>query len=157
MAVLCAVCEAAEKKYKCPVCEILYCSLACFKTHKEACAPPVQEIQEPEIHDSDMIDETYLFKTPDTVPIESLQLLGKSDQLKSLLANPHLREFLTKLDSSEEKGRLMRRAMKEPLFIEFVDACLQVIDPEAVQKELTDQEVLQAVKESVEEAEDDTF
>ena len=102
-----------------------------------------------------MTDEAFLFQTPDTVPIETLQLLEKSGKLKTLLANPHLREFLTVLDSSEEKGRLMRRAMKEPLFIEFVDACLEVIDPESGGRELTDQEVIQAVKDSVEAAEDD--
>ena len=102
-----------------------------------------------------MCDEAFLFQTPDTVPIESLQLLAKSDKLKALLTNPHLREFLTILDSSEEKGRLMRKAMKEPLFIEFVDSCLEVIDPDSVQKELTDAEVLQAVKDSVDAAEDD--
>merc|ERR1712096_482746 len=128
-----------------------YCSLACFKTHKESCAPPVQENQEAD----NMTDEAFLFQTPDTVPIETLQLLVKSGTLKNLLANPHLREFLTVLDSSEEKGRLMRRAMREPLFIEFVDACLEVIDPEGGGRELTDQEVIQAVKDSVEAAEDD--
>eukprot|EP00090_Calanus_glacialis_P042801 TRINITY_DN75874_c0_g1_i1.p1 TRINITY_DN75874_c0_g1~~TRINITY_DN75874_c0_g1_i1.p1 ORF type:complete len:169 (-),score=39.13 TRINITY_DN75874_c0_g1_i1:92-562(-) len=155
MAVLCDVCETVEKKYKCPVCQIFYCSLSCFKTHKDTGCNPPQNIQEPEIKDEEMCDEAFLFQTPDTVPIESLQLLAKSDKLKALLTNPHLREFLTILDSSEEKGRLMRKAMKEPLFIEFVDSCLEVIDPDSVQKELTDAEVLQAVKDSVDAAEDD--
>ena len=157
MTVLCHVCQTVEKKYKCPVCHIFYCSLTCFKTHKETgagCIPPV--VQEQEIKNEDTFgDEAFLFQTPDTVPIESLQLLAQSEKLKGILANPHLREFLTTLDSSDEKGRLMRRAMKEPLFVEFVDSCLEVIDPDSAHKELSDAEVLQVVKDSVEAAEDD--
>ena len=66
----------------------------------------------------------YQFTTVDTVPKEKLQQLEKSEKLRQLLSNPHLRTFLTKLDSSEDKGRLMRKAMREPLFVEFVDCCL---------------------------------
>ena len=151
----CDVCKVEEKKYKCPVCQILYCSISCFKTHKDiGCSPPSVVVEEANYNDNSL-DETHLFQTPDTVPLESLQNLRKSEKLKNILSNPHLREFLTILDSSEDKGWLMRRAMKEPLFIEFVDCCLEVIDPSSVNKELTDVEVLQAVKDSVEAAEDD--
>ncbi|KAK1355924.1 Zinc finger HIT domain-containing protein 3 [Heracleum sosnowskyi] len=31
----CKVCEEADSKYKCPACLIPYCSLGCFKKHKE--------------------------------------------------------------------------------------------------------------------------
>nr|GLL42762.1 zinc finger HIT domain-containing protein 3 isoform X1 [Ipomoea trifida] len=31
----CGVCEEAQSKYKCPSCVIPYCSLTCFKKHKE--------------------------------------------------------------------------------------------------------------------------
>ncbi|KAJ9565012.1 hypothetical protein OSB04_000978 [Centaurea solstitialis] len=38
----CKVCEEAESKYKCPACLIPYCSLVCFKKHKEiSCIKPV--------------------------------------------------------------------------------------------------------------------
>ncbi|KAI4695461.1 uncharacterized protein J4E84_002088 [Alternaria hordeiaustralica] len=32
--VLCGVCNAEPKKYKCPTCALPYCSLSCFKSHK---------------------------------------------------------------------------------------------------------------------------
>ncbi|KAF2272815.1 uncharacterized protein EI97DRAFT_196924 [Westerdykella ornata] len=32
---LCRVCNAQPRKYKCPTCSLPYCSLACFKLHKE--------------------------------------------------------------------------------------------------------------------------
>ncbi|KAI7272279.1 hypothetical protein KC345_g7112 [Hortaea werneckii] len=31
---LCGICTAHESKYKCPVCELRYCSLACYKQHQ---------------------------------------------------------------------------------------------------------------------------
>ncbi|KAF2154170.1 hypothetical protein K461DRAFT_292839 [Myriangium duriaei CBS 260.36] len=34
MAADCAICFSAASKYKCPTCEIRYCSIACYKTHK---------------------------------------------------------------------------------------------------------------------------
>ncbi|KAF2433080.1 hypothetical protein EJ08DRAFT_88001 [Tothia fuscella] len=34
MADRCGVCNDAISKYKCPTCEVKYCSIACFKTHK---------------------------------------------------------------------------------------------------------------------------
>ena len=37
----CAVCQERDHKYKCPTCRILYCSVACYKKHRETpCAPP---------------------------------------------------------------------------------------------------------------------
>jgi zinc finger HIT domain-containing protein 3 len=34
MAQKCGVCHIEDSKYKCPVCEMRYCSLACYKLHK---------------------------------------------------------------------------------------------------------------------------
>ncbi|XP_007049879.2 PREDICTED: zinc finger HIT domain-containing protein 3 [Theobroma cacao] len=37
----CQVCNQAQSKYKCPSCLVPYCSLACFKRHKETpCTKP---------------------------------------------------------------------------------------------------------------------
>ncbi|XVE72812.1 hypothetical protein DITRI_Ditri11bG0068800 [Diplodiscus trichospermus] len=37
----CQVCNQAQSKYKCPSCLVPYCSLACFKRHKEIpCVKP---------------------------------------------------------------------------------------------------------------------
>merc|ERR1711936_503258 len=139
---LCGVCELEEKKYCCPRCSILYCSLPCFKQHK---AGPDCIAEEEEKVDFKVDVEAepvgYQFTTVDTVPIEKLQ---------QLLANPHLKTFLTKLDGSEDKGRLMRKAMREPLFVEFVDCCLETIG-EGEGKQMTDEEVLEAVQQQIDE------
>ena len=32
---ICQVCKVDVKKYKCPTCKIVYCSLKCYNQHKE--------------------------------------------------------------------------------------------------------------------------
>ena len=36
---ICVVCSKTDSNYKCPKCLEKYCSLACYKTHKESCVP----------------------------------------------------------------------------------------------------------------------
>uniref|UniRef100_A0A7N2R806 HIT-type domain-containing protein n=1 Tax=Quercus lobata TaxID=97700 RepID=A0A7N2R806_QUELO len=46
----CEVCNEALSKYKCPSCLVPYCSLVCFKKHKEIpCAKPVSSEGKPRI------------------------------------------------------------------------------------------------------------
>ena len=160
VSVKCGVCKTVEKKYKCPVCGIFYCSLGCFKVHKaNSCTVLSQQSEEEDgYHEAAMDtlgeDSSMLFPTQNTVPMEKLELLGQSEKMKELLTNQHLRDFLAFLDSSEDKAMLMRKAMREPLFIEFVDVCLETMNPEQ-NRNLTDEELLQAIKDKAEEDEDD--
>ncbi|XP_023344810.1 zinc finger HIT domain-containing protein 3 [Eurytemora carolleeae] len=147
MVTKCEVCTLLEKKYKCPTCNILYCSVACFKTHIDNCIPSVKSTEDPHV-ESSSTSGVHKFQTAETVPVDQLQLLRKSEALKELLRNPHLQEFLKTIDSSENPPRLMRKAMQEPLFIEFVDECLKVIEPTGIQ--LTDEQVLAAIQEDIE-------
>jgi hypothetical protein len=49
--------------------------------------------------------------------------------MQQILQNPHLRELLVSVDSSPNPERAMQLAMQEPLFVEFADECLRVIEP----------------------------
>lgn len=60
----------------------------------------------------------------------SFDFKGENEQLKDLLRNPHLREFLRAVDSSENAYKAMKLAMLEPLFIEFADECMKIVEPE---------------------------
>ena len=153
--VLCTVCGSEQKKYKCPGCRAGYCSLACYKSNKEVCQSQ-QEQRTVEQHyidtgTSSHTDYAHLFPTANTIPQDTLQLLSESDKLKEILSNPHLREFLLFLDSSEDKAMLMRKAMREPIFLEFVDVCLDTIEP-GREKDLTDEELMKVIQDQVEEA-----
>ena len=160
---VCSVCRLGERRYKCPECVAPYCSLACYKSHKEVCQTETEKTGGSDQHYIDTgapglssqpdFDLAHLFPTANTVPQEKLQLLDKSEKLKEILTNANLREFLLFLDSSEDKAMLMRKAMREPLFLEFVDVCLDTLHPERG-KELSDEELMKAIQDKVEEADE---
>ncbi|OWR54072.1 zinc finger HIT domain-containing protein 3 [Danaus plexippus] len=115
-----------QSKYKCPICRQPYCSVACCKLHKESkCEPPIQQ---PQI--TQEYSKPYAFPTENTVPLEKLKLLEQSKELKKCLENPHVREILTLLDKSTYPDVLIDEYMQEPIFTEFVDACLKVVQTE---------------------------
>ncbi|XP_032934140.1 zinc finger HIT domain-containing protein 3 [Catharus ustulatus] len=133
----CAECGAGgAARYRCPRCGTAYCSVPCCRTHREHCAPePRQERQrEAAGHGSppepapleDILSEE---DEQDRVPPEKLKLLGESEELRDLLLNPHLRQLLLTLDQARDKSSLMRKFMQEPLFVEFADCCLSIVEP----------------------------
>ncbi|KAF1542329.1 Zinc finger HIT domain-containing protein 3, partial [Eudyptes schlegeli] len=65
----------------------------------------------------------------DRVPLQKLKLLGESEELRGLLLNPHLRQLLLTIDQAEDKSSLMKKYMQEPLFVEFADCCLRIVEP----------------------------
>lgn len=98
------------------------CSVKCCKEHKEQkCAPsePIENASKEELQ----------FLTEDTVPEDKLKLLESSKELKNLLSNRHLRDFLKQVDNANDPECSIRNAMLEPIFVEFADACLQIIQP----------------------------
>ncbi|NXJ21921.1 ZNHI3 protein, partial [Dicrurus megarhynchus] len=65
----------------------------------------------------------------DRVPLQKLKLLGESEELRDLLLNPHLRQLLLTIDQAQDRSSLMRKFMQEPLFVEFADCCLRIVEP----------------------------
>lgn len=53
----------------------------------------------------------------------------KNQELRNLLHNPHLRSLLQQIDVATNAHSAMAAAMQEPLFLEFANACLQVVEP----------------------------
>uniref|UniRef100_A0AAQ5YUU8 Zinc finger HIT domain-containing protein 3 n=1 Tax=Amphiprion ocellaris TaxID=80972 RepID=A0AAQ5YUU8_AMPOC len=125
---VCNVCSEQTPKYRCPACKIRYCSLGCYKKHKALFSSLFAESWSVDdlLHEDDIIDK---------VPLQRLQLLGQSKELRDLLCNPHLRQLLRSIDSADSKGDAMKAAMQEPLFVEFSDQCLKIVENE--EKSLT--------------------
>ncbi|KAI8512889.1 Zinc finger HIT domain-containing protein 3 [Branchiostoma belcheri] len=144
--VTCEVCSEQPPKYRCPRCEVRYCSLTCFKLHKDnTCGEREKLVQERrriqqseaaaaedagavamEMWDDGM-DEG---DEEDRVPLDRLQKLQDSEELRSLLCNPHLQRMIREVDSSDDPEVSMQRAMQEPIFVEFADQCLRVVEPQ---------------------------
>jgi hypothetical protein len=123
---LCEVCNQEQYKYKCPTCRITYCSVPCFKRHKqEPCqAPPqavatTQPFSQPQSHEAD--DD----KDNDLLSEQTLNSLAVNRTLQSMLSNPHLRAMLDTIDSSRQPGQEVKAAMAIPIFQEFADECLR--------------------------------
>lgn len=58
-------------------------------------------------------------------------MTGQSKELRDILCNPHLRQLLRLIDSADSKYDAMKAAMQEPLFVEFSDRCLKIVENEA--------------------------
>ncbi|XP_030328653.1 zinc finger HIT domain-containing protein 3 [Strigops habroptila] len=134
----CSVCGAAgAAKYRCPRCAAAYCSVPCCRAHKERCTPEPKREQEPAAAvlpppaDSPWSVDDILSEDDerDRVPLQKLKLLGESEELRALLLNPHLRQLLLTVDQAEDKSSLMKKYMQEPLFVEFADCCLGIVEP----------------------------
>ena len=81
---------------------------------------------------------------------EDLAKLQNSAQLKQLLTNIHLRDYLAYINSLDFPRGFIRLAMQEPIFVEFADACLRAIHPEDNEpKEVTDEEVVKRLQEKL--------
>lgn len=135
----CEVCKSEEPKYKCPVCLVLYCSLGCYKQHKEEkCNRKPDDYtssdkNENEKEDEEMKDSQDIahdIDEDDWVSPEKLQLIGHSEEVKNQLRNKHLQQLLIDVDSSPNPGEKLDEAMQIPLFTEFVDVCMKIIEGE---------------------------
>ncbi|XP_068066799.1 zinc finger HIT domain-containing protein 3 [Anomalospiza imberbis] len=134
----CAECGAgAAARYRCPRCGSAYCSVPCCRTHRERCAPDARREREREAAGQgsppapagapqDIPSEE---EEQDRVPPQRLRLLGESEELRELLRNPHLRQLLLALERARDKSSLLRQLMREPLFVEFADCCLGIVEP----------------------------
>ncbi|XP_034290484.1 zinc finger HIT domain-containing protein 3 [Pantherophis guttatus] len=146
----CVVCGREGRqaaKYRCPGCRERYCSVPCYKKHKEECASGADPATRPADSDAscsiqreksqraeggpwsvdDILTED---DEDDRVPLQKLQLLKDSEELQAILSNPHLRTLLLTIDQAKDKSALMKKYMQEPVFVEFADCCLRTVEPE---------------------------
>ncbi|XP_060084739.1 zinc finger HIT domain-containing protein 3-like [Ylistrum balloti] len=136
----CQVCREETSKYKCPQCTIQYCSVGCFKNHKETKCVSSQmvttdSITTPTTQNSQRNKEINIIFEPeddeeateDTLSLQQLQELGECPDLHQMLENPYLRDMMTSLTRADNPRTAMDKAMQKPIFTEFVDQCLNII------------------------------
>lgn len=54
---------------------------------------------------------------------------GESKKLKEMLKVSDLKKILNYVDKSDNPYKDVQTAMRDPLFTEFVDECLKIVDP----------------------------
>jgi len=147
---LCQVCTNQDHKYN-PKCFVFYCSVLCFKEHKCEQVEQTSFKVDAAPDSEDLVEErSYLHEIPEDykIPNEVLERLKYSEEVKSLLTNENLQKFLTFAHETYNPSGFVRIAMREPLFIEFADACLRTINPEDYpnSQEPTDEQIIDFVK-----------
>jgi hypothetical protein len=118
-------CSEASK-YKCPVCCIRYCSLACFKLHKSGeCLPLIPDnLPLPEKEVAEECKEQKLSKG------SLKELFTKDDRLKKLLADPIFVKAIKEVASipiHERKAKILYLLEVYPDFTYFAD-CLKPVE-----------------------------
>lgn len=87
----------------------------------------VEEAEEGEVTDSCSDNDS---DNEDRISRNILEKLGHSQELHNMLCNRHLREMIREIDSSKDPGKLLGQAMQIPIFTEFADECLRIVEPQ---------------------------
>ncbi|PVU92607.1 hypothetical protein BB559_003657 [Furculomyces boomerangus] len=134
---LCAICSLNPKKYKCPVCETPYCTIACYKIHKENPCQKKQVIldnlnvnrslsnTETLINPRDSDEQALLLKDKELCKIETIKEISQS--LKEKRLKVVIDEILYS-DKPLESIRIARNTLPE--FENFVSLLSPLINGE---------------------------
>mmetsp|Transcript_599 Transcript_599/g.1433 ORF Transcript_599/g.1433 Transcript_599/m.1433 type:complete len:150 (-) Transcript_599:243-692(-) len=123
----CGVCSERIGKYKCPGCKEPYCSVKCYKIHKESCdpqpAPPKDDSKEQEPEESVV---PYLYRS---LKNEDFLKISSSSYMKLAIQNEELRGILKQVDRAEDRERELEKAMRTNCdFREFIDKMVDILD-----------------------------
>ncbi|KAG8234098.1 hypothetical protein J437_LFUL014848 [Ladona fulva] len=122
----CKLCSIEKPKYKCPSCRIHYCSIPCYQQHKNSCCSPAKDSKDEQAPRR----KSYLYPTDDTVPIDKMSLIGESEKVREILKDRFLRDLLLHVNTSSDPSIAVQNAMQVPEFVQFVDECLSIVEPE---------------------------
>ncbi|XP_056859290.1 uncharacterized protein LOC108827102 isoform X2 [Raphanus sativus] len=135
----CEICEKVVSKYKCPSCLVPYCSLGCFKKHKETpCAKPSAPEEKPaspakqvSVETKDVVVKTEhkasassaakdipVARPPITVEEEKyvvektqLEAIASSSEIREALKDEALQKLISSIDSSSNPLQELDEAM----------------------------------------------
>lgn len=107
----CEVCSTVESKYKCPKCSTRYCSLECFKAHK-----------------NDSGDCGQSSRDPKTEQPSKFELLKSDPDLSTMLQkDTFLQSYLKAIESSNNPKELFQQLESNERFIIFKEKVLSII------------------------------
>ncbi|XP_023027678.1 zinc finger HIT domain-containing protein 3 [Leptinotarsa decemlineata] len=124
----CDICQEPGT-YKCPTCLIFYCSVKCCKQHRQtSCAVAIYKNTSQKDGEVSNATKKRKIDPPVSFDTKKLKSLKTDEELNKLLTNSHLRSLLITVDGSENADEIMQKAMQEPIFVEFADACLKAVN-----------------------------
>ncbi|XP_065638972.1 uncharacterized protein LOC111998646 isoform X2 [Quercus suber] len=122
----CEVCNEALSKYKCPSCLVPYCSLVCFKKHKEIpCAKPVSSEEKPTPVPESLVERPLTAEQPGDV-LQKLQLeaIASSSEIRDALKDGNLQKLIYNIDGSPDAENELDKAMGVEVFRTFTEKIL---------------------------------
>jgi hypothetical protein len=140
-AVDCPVCaNSVPAKYKCPKCASPYCSVACFKIHKESCGKDAVLPQSavatsssftPSNHPISLPSHDKLFRSFGTLPLspEQLEKISLNENIRLRLQDAHVREMITAiLTSQDPMAALDKCSSQSQSLLDFIEEILKVVE-----------------------------
>ncbi|KAG4383649.1 hypothetical protein JHK82_036125 [Glycine max] len=119
----CQVCNQTQSKYKCPSCYLPYCSLVCFKKHKESpCVKP-----QPSETKATAVSESFVEKplvadeSSEVLQKFQLEAIASSSEIRDALNDEALQELICRIDGSSNAENELDKAMAEEAFRLFTD------------------------------------
>ncbi|KAB1210139.1 Zinc finger HIT domain-containing protein 3 [Morella rubra] len=125
----CQVCNDAQSKYKCPSCLAPYCSLACFKRHKEIpCAKPVSSEGKSTPASESQVERPLNVEEPgDVLQKSQLEAIASSSEIRDALKDGNLQKIICNIDGSLDAENELGKAMGVEVFRIFTDKILSNI------------------------------
>ncbi|XP_024030082.1 zinc finger HIT domain-containing protein 3 [Morus notabilis] len=127
----CLVCNQAASKYKCPSCLLPYCSLTCFKKHKEIpCSMPVasEQNQKSTANPESRVERPLNVDEPGEVVKRSQhEATASSSDIRDALKDEDLQKLICAIDSSLDPESELDKAMEVEVFRTFTNKILSTI------------------------------
>ncbi|CAL0321337.1 unnamed protein product [Lupinus luteus] len=126
----CQICNQAQSKYKCPSCYVLYCSLVCFKKHKESpCVkPPTSEAKTAVVLESPVEKPLIVHKSSLVLKKSQLEAIASSSEIRDALNDKALEDLIRRIDSSPNAENELEKAMADEAFHLFTEKVLSTIN-----------------------------
>ncbi|XP_057424467.1 uncharacterized protein LOC130718041 [Lotus japonicus] len=127
----CQVCNLVQSKYKCASCYLPYCSLVCFKKHKESpCVkPPSSEVKTSAALESPVKKPIVIDEPIEVLQKFQLEAIASSSEIRDALNDQALQELICRIDCSPNAENEFDKAMAEEAFRLFTDKILSTINP----------------------------
>ncbi|KAL2323363.1 hypothetical protein Fmac_027742 [Flemingia macrophylla] len=126
----CQVCNESQSKYKCPSCYLPYCSLLCFKKHKEfPCVKPQPTEAKTTAVSESIVEKPLVVNEPRQVlPKFQLEAIASSSEIRDALNDKALQELICRIDCSSNAENELDKALADEAFCLFTDKILSTIN-----------------------------
>ncbi|CAH9073652.1 unnamed protein product [Cuscuta europaea] len=129
----CGVCDEAQSKYKCPNCVIHYCSLACFKKHKEIPCEKLISSSEGKLASTlpalNVDEPVYVHDQSEELKQSQFESLASSSEIREALRSEEIQKLICSIDSSKDAESELEKAMQKEEFHMLCQKILSAINP----------------------------